>query len=509
MVGDPTKGAPFSTAAHVAGVGAKRLGETDAEFIKRQEREWPMAHSTAEGASGLRPLSPHEIHAMPSPSSVLTSIAGDSAFGPGVPLDPDMKVGDIPRGKDGKIHLRVGSAKKSFPPGLERAAAENMEQILGAIPDENRRAIVNEMMHGAFTVASAKGYIEGFDAALAKLEDIDSRLKVLGGMRPDQQRRLADAYQKTGHFPHNMVAMAQERLNEIESIERERRELRCEIIALNATEINDKAMEELLPVGEHPVLQRLTETKFHGMMDADAAGAILAPGASQIPHAIAMLSPEGAPHIFVVQHDWAAAFKHAQDFEGGEWKLPYNDVAFEFRISGKRTIVLCGSENGHFSSIYMLTESSYGWIVSGVYEIMPNGDPKVVVAKAAEVISRAFFGAMEPLARLCLAQIRAVSISLEADVAETEVVRAPHKLNRQREKKGRVPIFDYHIVNLTARKRYAPRAPQPGDIDEERHHKRMHWVRGHWRHYTNSKTWIKWHLRGDPDLGFIDKEYRL
>lgn len=37
----------------------------------------------------------------------------------------------------------------------------------------------------------------------------------------------------------------------------------------------------------------------------------------------------------------------------------------------------------------------------------------------------------------------------------------------------------------------------------------MHFVRGHWRHYEVSKTWIRWHLRGDPDLGFIDKEYRL
>jgi len=31
----------------------------------------------------------------------------------------------------------------------------------------------------------------------------------------------------------------------------------------------------------------------------------------------------------------------------------------------------------------------------------------------------------------------------------------------------------------------------------------------HWRHFENHKTWIKWHLRGDPCLGFIDKHYRL
>jgi hypothetical protein len=39
--------------------------------------------------------------------------------------------------------------------------------------------------------------------------------------------------------------------------------------------------------------------------------------------------------------------------------------------------------------------------------------------------------------------------------------------------------------------------------------KRLHFRRGHWRHYETHKTWIKWMLVGDPDLGFIEKQYRL
>ena len=39
--------------------------------------------------------------------------------------------------------------------------------------------------------------------------------------------------------------------------------------------------------------------------------------------------------------------------------------------------------------------------------------------------------------------------------------------------------------------------------------KRLHFVRGHWRRYEEHKTWIRWRLRGDPDLGFIDKSYRI
>lgn len=50
----------------------------------------------------------------------------------------------------------------------------------------------------------------------------------------------------------------------------------------------------------------------------------------------------------------------------------------------------------------------------------------------------------------------------------------------------------------------------PADhVGEERRSPRLHFVRGHWRRYANHKTWLKWFLRGDPDLGFIDKHYRL
>lgn len=37
----------------------------------------------------------------------------------------------------------------------------------------------------------------------------------------------------------------------------------------------------------------------------------------------------------------------------------------------------------------------------------------------------------------------------------------------------------------------------------------MHFRRGHWRHYQDHRTWIKWCLVGDPDLGFVDKHYKL
>jgi hypothetical protein len=38
---------------------------------------------------------------------------------------------------------------------------------------------------------------------------------------------------------------------------------------------------------------------------------------------------------------------------------------------------------------------------------------------------------------------------------------------------------------------------------------RLHFRRGHYRHYPNHKLWIRWCLVGNPDLGFIDADYRL
>jgi hypothetical protein len=44
---------------------------------------------------------------------------------------------------------------------------------------------------------------------------------------------------------------------------------------------------------------------------------------------------------------------------------------------------------------------------------------------------------------------------------------------------------------------------------EKRHSPRLHFRRGHHRHYENYKLWIKWQLVGNPDIGFIDKDYKL
>jgi hypothetical protein len=103
-------------------------------------------------------------------------------------------------------------------------------------------------------------------------------------------------------------------------------------------------------------------------------------------------------------------------------------------------------------------------------------------------------------------QIRAICIALDAQVATAEVIRAPVNLNEKRAKAGKSPLSDYRVVDLARRHRIAnPAAGTAGTGTR----KRLHFRRGHWRHYETTKTWVKWCLVGNPDLGFINKHYRL
>lgn len=66
------------------------------------------------------------------------------------------------------------------------------------------------------------------------------------------------------------------------------------------------------------------------------------------------------------------------------------------------------------------------------------------------------------------------------------------------------PLYEYRVVRLN-------RKPRTQSLPATALHapKRLHFRRGHWRHYEGFKTWVRWCLVGNPDLGFIDKEYRI
>jgi len=273
-----------------------------------------------------------------------------------------------------------------------------------------------------------------------------------------------------------------------------------------------------------PRLGRADGSMFHKLQEATQGLDFIAPCSTPRPWddpAIAKTFDD-QHQIFVVQHDWAGAFKGAQDFDGGEINLPFLYCAFEFVVNGLRFIVSIARESG-IALVCVKTHTawsvlmSYDWngrdfICVRPYGIDSTGALRKDTANLDESSVEAHFRLkmseeLEPTMKLCAAQIRAILIALEARVASAEVIRADYKLNAAREKRGKLPLYDYHIVSLARRARTAN--PLPLDPDRHITRRRLHFRRGHWRHYEKHKVWIEWMLVGDPDLGFIDKEYRL
>lgn len=217
-----------------------------------------------------------------------------------------------------------------------------------------------------------------------------------------------------------------------------------------------------------------------------------------------------AVHSFVIEHDWSSAFKNATDFDTGAYKTPYPSCCFEFRISGKQVIAMAQDdmpERDFTRTLMIFVRASSGWVLPQfAYGISDDGlwRPTTRMVDGGPKLTDHFY----PLLNLIAGQIRAVCITLEANVATTDVVRASHKLNHSRERSGRHPVSDYHVVRLAHRKRYNA-VPEEMRSTDGRNSPRLHFRRGHDRHYQNYKVWIKWQLIGDPDLGFVDKEYRL
>lgn len=202
------------------------------------------------------------------------------------------------------------------------------------------------------------------------------------------------------------------------------------------------------------------------------------------------LFPQGwdAIGVFVVEHDWAAAFADADLGQVDERRAPYPVTCFELMLGGKH---VCAFVDDLARDYMVAVNTAQGWA-------MLDAD--------IDLLSSVGLDATTVLRRVG-EQVDAILVALDSGVATTEMVRAPGALNAARRKRRKLPLYDYHAVKLSRRARPAPlpQAGAPGD----RVGPRLHFRRGHWRHLSTHKVWINWTLVGDPDLGFIDKHYRL
>lgn len=198
--------------------------------------------------------------------------------------------------------------------------------------------------------------------------------------------------------------------------------------------------------------------------------------------------------IMVVEHDWASAFKDAS-LDDATVKLPYDVCAFEFKFSGRAVVALATQLETDIMFTPAIQCGDY-WALFGSVFSIGCGKPSVKTwVKVAGI---------DCLMEACASQIRAACIALDADVARSEAVREPYVGGHGRN--THLPPRPYHIVSLSRR---SARALPSTSSTETGRRVRLHFRRGHWRHFEDHKTWIKWMLVGDPDLGFVEKHYRL
>ena len=97
-------------------------------------------------------------------------------------------------------------------------------------------------------------------------------------------------------------------------------------------------------------------------------------------------------------------------------------------------------------------------------------------------------------------------IAMEANGIKLEAVMPDHKLNKAREKRGKVLLHEYSIVKID------PEATKRAISEAGGSHAspRLHWRRGHVRHFQDgTKTLVRACLVGDASLGMVDHDYKL
>lgn len=98
---------------------------------------------------------------------------------------------------------------------------------------------------------------------------------------------------------------------------------------------------------------------------------------------------------------------------------------------------------------------------------------------------------------------------LDNDKMIEDDVRYKETAQRKRTKRGKPPFVEHKILTLGLPKR----AYEHGETGESQTGRKMHYRRGHWRHFSKrtregkTRTWIKPMMVGDPSLGIIHKDY--
>ncbi len=80
------------------------------------------------------------------------------------------------------------------------------------------------------------------------------------------------------------------------------------------------------------------------------------------------------------------------------------------------------------------------------------------------------------------------------------------QLNRARERRGKLPLFEHKVIHINPDIRHAMCEAQSG-VEENHTGVRAHWRRGHFKIRKTGVFWWSPHMAGKAELGQIEKQY--
>jgi len=209
----------------------------------------------------------------------------------------------------------------------------------------------------------------------------------------------------------------------------------------------------------------------------------------------------GECEIITVQHDWAKAFEKAGDFDGAHFRMPYPSCCFGFKLSGRNVLAFVVETGERADTDLMMNVSiqiGETWFFCDTTMRLSGGQ---WFAEAGPFVGKQSF---DKVNLICGDQIKAICVALSAEIAVTDRRQSQTRMFHNGQPTKQVFRCDYHVIDLSSRHRYRGEGGRIGTGKI-----RLHFRKGHWRRYASHQTYIEWMLVGNPDLGFIDKEYRI
>lgn len=329
---------------------------------------------------------------------------------------------------------------------------------------ELRNSVFDRVKPLAFEAASSTGYMDGSMACLNALErgDLDKCVSNLAALPPSKRKAFIAAERR------RLSNLADKARQDVAKLERESAFL-SDLIAWADTSAHK--------------LEKPNGSAWHKVIGCDKNDSVEFYGKRDYATSCFLSEP---PQIFIIEHDWSSAFANADDVAEGEWRAPFDHCVFEFRVGGRR-VMFAVSEPDGCTGLFIEAGSAFHYV----------GPPWKAAASDKSTYGKSVL-------EFLMENVRAACIAIDAGVVVTPQHRAPSRLNAARNKRGEPLLFDYKSLALRP-----TRAEPLHDHTGTHRSPRLHFRRGHWRQYENHMTWIRWTLVGNPDLGFIDKQYRL